>query len=115
LDDSQEKRKHPRFEVSWHVTVFTDQGIIEGETINISVDGISICCEEPLQMEKIFRITIAPQNHKIIQVAGKVIWADLYGIDRKNTTIGMGICFVEVSDEGRITINDLISSLTSQK
>ena len=115
MDDYKEKRKHPRYEVSWHVTVFTDQGAIEGETINISIDGISICCEEPLQLEKIFRITIAPQNHPILQIAGKVIWADLYGLDRKDTTIGMGICFVEVSDEDHRIIKELISSLSLQK
>ena len=67
-DNTDEKRKHPRYEVSWPITVFTDEGTIEGEAVNISLEGISICCEEPLPLKKNFRITIAPHDHPIIQV-----------------------------------------------
>ncbi|MFC1489310.1 PilZ domain-containing protein [Thermodesulfobacteriota bacterium] len=113
-DSTEERRKHPRFEVDWPITVFTDEGTVEGEALNISLEGISICCEEPLPLKKALRITIVPLNHPIIQIFGEVAWADLYGMDDEKTTIGMGICFVEISDEDRLTIEKLVSSLDSQ-
>jgi len=45
-DNIEERRKHPRFEVNWAITVFTDGDAVEGEAINISLEGLSICCEE---------------------------------------------------------------------
>jgi hypothetical protein len=113
-DNAAERRKHPRFEVDWPITVFTDGGTVEGEALNISLEGISICCEEPLPLKKVLRITIAPLNQPIIQIFGEVAWADLYGMGDEKTTIGMGICFVEISDEDRLTIEKLVSSLDSQ-
>ncbi len=114
LDNADERRKHPRFEVSWPITVFTDGGTVEGEALNISLEGLSICCEEPLPLKKIIRITIAPLDHPILQVSGEVAWSDLYAMDDEKTTIGMGICFVEISEEDRLTIEKLVSSLDFQ-
>ena len=113
MNSGSEKRKHPRFNARWPITVFTDQGEIEGETINISLEGISICCEEPLHLNKIFRMSIISLDNQIIQVAGKVVWSDLYGMDDEEAAIGMGVCFVEVSDKDRYIINDIISSCNS--
>lgn len=113
-DNTEERRKHPRFEVNWAITVFTDGGAVEGEAINISLEGLSICCEEPLPLKKMLRVTIAPPHHPIIQISGEVVWSDLYGMDDEKTTIGMGVCFVEISDEDRLAIEKLVSSLDSQ-
>ena len=113
-DNTEERRKHPRLEVDWPITVFTDGDTVEGEALNISLEGISICCEEPLPLKKILRITIAPHDHPIIQISGEVVWSDLYGMDDDKTTIGMGLCFVEISDEDRLAIKKLVSSLDYQ-
>ncbi len=114
MPDKTEKRKHPRYEVRWPVTVFIGDDKFTGETINISIDGFSICCETPLHIDQDYRILIQPPDHPIINITGKAIWSNLYGVDDKNTTVGMGICFVEISKNNRDFFNDIISTYLKQ-
>ena len=108
-----ERRKHTRGEIRWPVTVLADHGNIEGETINISVDGLSIRCDEPLMINEVFRIAIMPPDRQAIGVSGKVIWSDLYGIDPNDTAVGLGLCFVRISDEDRKVFEEAVSALVS--
>ena len=94
-----ERRKSPRRKIKWPVTVLTENGTIEGETKDFGVDGISILCVEPLRMDQVFRMGVMPPDHQMIEFTGKVIWSDLYGIGDDNSAYGMGVCFVEISEE----------------
>jgi len=109
LANKSERRKHPRIETRWPITVLVGDKPLEGETINITVDGIYISCEEPLRLNKIYRLLIRPPNSKNIELAGKVMWSDMYGIDGEKNAFGMGFCFVQVSDEGHDFLIDMIS------
>jgi hypothetical protein len=100
LESFIEKRKQARVEVRWPIKIFTDDGPVEGETLNISFDGISITCEEPLAINKIFTISIEPLNQSVLELRGKIIWSDSYGIEGGNT-YAVGVSFVEISDEDR--------------
>lgn len=95
-----EKRKQARVEVRWPIKIFTDDGPVEGETLNISFDGISITCEEPLAINKIFTISIEPLNQSVLELRGKIVWSDCYGLEG-GSTYAVGVCFVEISDEDR--------------
>jgi hypothetical protein len=90
--------------------VFVGDDKISGETVDIGVDGISICCETPLHIDLVYRILILPPNHQIIYATGKVVWSNLYGVDENDATVGMGICFIETSDNDREFFNDMIST-----
>jgi hypothetical protein len=87
-----------------------DEETVEGETINITADGVLISCDEPLQLNEVLRISIKPPNHQGIEVTGKVIWSDHYAIDEQDTTFGMGICFVKISDVDRHFLKDFVST-----
>ncbi len=108
-----ERRKHSRGDIRWPITVLADHGTIKGETRNISVDGISIRCDEPLMINEIFRIAILPPDRQAIGVSGKVVWSDLYAIDPNDTAVGLGICFVKITDEDRKIFEDAVSALVS--
>lgn len=108
MNEFIEKRKSPRVEVRWPINLSSNQETIEGETVNISSDGISLCCDDPLPLNAIFNISIMPMNQSMIEIKGKVIWSDCYGIEDE-TTYGIGICFVEISDEDQQKFNELIS------
>ena len=109
-----ERRKNVRGDIRWPITVSADHGNIQGETRNISVDGISIRCDEPLRINEVFRIAILPPDRQAIGVSGKVIWSDLYAIDHNDTAVGLGLCFVEISDEDRKIFNDAVSAFISK-
>jgi hypothetical protein len=36
-----------------------------------------------------------------LELTGKIVWADLYGLDRDENAFGMGVCFVEIADKDR--------------
>jgi hypothetical protein len=112
LDDFIEKRKLERIEVQWPITVFTDKGMIEGETINITAAGISFSCDEPLGLNEIYRIFIMPIENQAIELKGRVVWSDVYGIDDENGTVCIGACFIEISDEDRKVIEELANKLS---
>ena len=109
-----ERRKHTRGDIRWPITVLAEHGNINGETRNISVDGLSIRCDEPLMINEVFRIAILPPDRQAIGVSGKVIWSDLYAIDPNDTAVGLGLCFVRISDEDRKIFEDAVSALVSK-
>lgn len=114
LLSEMERRKHDRITVRWPNTVLTGHGATEGETRNITVNGIFICCEEPLQVNEVFSLSISPPNHYSVEVPGKVIWSDLYAVDEQNTAFGTGICFVKISDGDRHFFEDVLPAHPEQ-
>jgi hypothetical protein len=112
LDDFLEKRNQPRIDVQWPITIFTQDGQAEAETVNVSPDGISISCDEPLHLNTIYRMCIMPINHSEIEIRGRVVWSDLYAIDENDKTIGMGICFVALSDDEQKKLNEIIAQIS---
>ncbi len=77
------------------------------------MDGLSIRCDEPLMINEVFRIAILPPDRQAIGVSGKVVWSDLYAIDPNDTAVGLGICFVKITDEDRKIFEDAVSALVS--
>ncbi len=106
-----EKRKSPRVEVSWPITILAETGTIEGEIRNVSVDGLLIFCEEPLRLNETYRMSILPGKHHAIGVSGRVVWADAYCMDEDNTAFGVGVCLVELTDEDREALRSLIAGV----
>jgi hypothetical protein len=113
LVNPAERRTRPRTEVRWRVTIETVQGTIDGETRNVSSDGLLVCCEEPLRLQESYRIAILPPGHSAIGVVGKVVWSDVYGMD-KDAVFGMGVCLVEVSERDRRLLEEAFSRPSSE-
>jgi hypothetical protein len=99
LGEHEDRRESSRRDICWPISVDTDQGRISGETVNISGGGLSIACDEPVPMDEVLKISIMPPDHRIIEVSGKITWADLSGIDDEDKAVGMGVCFLEISEE----------------
>lgn len=104
------RRKNERAYVKWPVTIIMNSGTVEGETTNISAQGVSISCDEPLLLNEIYTLHIRPPDYDAIEVSGKVVWSDMYGIDGENKTVGIGVCIVEISDKDHGYFKDIISA-----
>jgi len=111
LKDIEDKRSVPRIEIKWPITIFTDQGAVVGETINITSEGIVFYCDEPLLLNEVYRIFIIPGKEMAIEVKGRVVWSNLYAIDEHDSVVAIGICFVEISGEDRQVISDLAAQV----
>jgi hypothetical protein len=110
MTSEMERRKQVRVTARWPVILMTDQGIIEGVSRNITAEGIFIHCDEPLIMNKIYRISIMTPGKKPVEVVGKVAWSNADSTDGKNPTYGMGFSFLKISNQSRNLINDLIAT-----
>ena len=109
-----ERRKQARIDVRWPVAVLSDHGTIRGETRNISSGGVSIFCDEPLRLDASYRIAVTPPERSALGVTGKVTWSDLYGMEDGQTAVGMGICFVELSGEDQVVLEQVVSNHLNQ-
>jgi hypothetical protein len=106
----------------WPVTIIMNSGTVEGETTNISAQGVSISCDEPillgvstscdetLLLNEICTLRIRPPDYDAIEVSGRVVWSDMHGIDGKNKTVGIGVRIVEISDKDHGYFKDIISA-----
>jgi hypothetical protein len=95
---TEEKRQHPRVDINWPVSIETAYGTIEAEVKNISLGGAFICCKKPLQLRKVFRMTmIGPENEPVIATA-QVAWSNANMPEEKVINRGMGVRFIKMSD-----------------
>jgi hypothetical protein len=88
----------------------TDHGEIEGTTKDISSEGVSIVCDQPLYLGEICWIAIYPESHPKMEVTAKVIWSDLYGIEEGGEVVAIGVCFVQISRSDRRFFGDVIAT-----
>ena len=58
-----QKRKHPRAEVSWPVSLITSQGLFAGEIKNISKGGALIQCRDLPEVDKSLELSINIPDH----------------------------------------------------
>ena len=95
----EEKRKHPRVDINWPVSIETAYGTIAAEVKNISLGGAFICCKKPLQLRKVFRMTmIGPENEPVLATA-QVAWSNANMPEGKVINRGMGVRFINMSDK----------------
>lgn len=92
-----EKRKSPRTEVRWPVTIMTKTGAVEGEARNISAEGVFILFDRStgsLSPPKTYRLLIKPDGEEI-EVTGSLVWAS------RDVHQGKGFCFVGFDERDR--------------
>jgi len=94
----EEKRKHPRVNVNWRVSMETPDGIVEGEIKNISLGGAFICCKRPLPLGKVFPLTMIGPDDEPVTATAKVAWSNVNVPDEKVINRGMGVRFIKMSE-----------------
>jgi len=109
LVDPSEKRKAPRINVTWPITIITSQGTIEGESRNITPSGIFIHCKKKLPEDEVYQMIIKLPNGKQIIVRGQRVWSNLNGRDDTGSLVNMGFSFIKMSDEDQKVLRTVIS------
>jgi len=102
----REKRQRPRAKVRWSVIVQTDQGKIKGETLNITVDGALILCQEPLEPEEKVDVTIhVPSLVRPLSIPARVIHRSACD---KSSFYEIGLRFTDISDKSSWLISTAV-------
>ena len=111
----EEKRKHPRVAVSWPGRLETPEGPIEVQLKDISLGGAFVVCPHPLGLSEKFRLDIDPPDQTSLELNAEVVWSNANVPADKIINRGMGIRFIENSDEDRSRLNQVITSYFESK
>jgi hypothetical protein len=109
LADPIEKRKAPRINVNWPITIITSRGTIEGESRNITPSGVFIHCKTKLPEDEVYQMIIKLPNGKQIIVKGQMMWSNLNGREDTGALVDMGFSFIKMSDEDQKVLRTVIS------
>ena len=101
----EDRRIYPRAEIRWPVTIESARGTFEANLRNLGIGGAYIHCDETPDLGERISLTIRPPESSPLKVIAEVIWAG------KVLALGMGVRFVEMSDEDRQFISDAVSRL----
>jgi hypothetical protein len=106
----EEGRQHKRAKVSWPVTIQTEEGSIERTTYNISPHGVFIRGLSPLELHEVVDITISGPDHPIT-VKARVVWSSSQVPPKEDMPRGVGVEFINISDEDQEIISSFIAGL----
>ena len=108
-----EQRIAPRAKIQWPVIVQKSTGVIEGVTLNISSTGVFIGCRRPLRLNEVFDMVITAPDQDI-GVKAEVVWSNKYGPDDDITPRGMGVRFLDISEENQRFIAKAVNQHNSE-
>jgi hypothetical protein len=105
-----EQNISPGIKARWPITILSDSCLIEGESRNITANGILARCKKPLDENETYRIVITLPHKRFISVTGRVTWSNLDSIDPNGTFSDMTFYFVELAEEDRSLLNRAVSA-----
>jgi hypothetical protein len=89
-----DRRIHPRMTARWPVTILTDQGPVQGETMNIAAKGAYIQCEGQIDQNEAYQMVIGFDKQSVA-VNGKVLWSDREAGGGRREVTRIGVVFLE--------------------
>ncbi len=96
--DSVKRRELLRVSVRWPLTIKTEKGEAQGETRNITGEGIFLYCSERLRDGGVYPMTIALPE-KRIEVIGKVTWSNLDHCTSLDFNLAVGFYFIRIDED----------------
>lgn len=108
---SKENRRHRRARIKWPVVMTTPEGLIDGQTQNLSLGGAFVRCPKVPNLENSFRLVLTSKD-RLILVNAEVVWSNGSKSSGKPTSHAMGIRFTKISSDDRTFLRGVISSRT---
>jgi hypothetical protein len=106
--DGEDRRKSPRVPISAKVEVISGQNALYFFTSDVSIHGLFLACQEPLDLGRILRMQISvPGLKQLLPLQGTVVRQVKSGPTR-----GVGIEFLETPPEFQILLSEAIEKLS---
>ena len=105
----EEKREHPRAESDWTVRIQREQLFFDGVVKNVSHRGAYICCDRKLIPREKIRIAIEHPDRAPLVIDAEVVWSRILSQDETCGLYGIGLRFIDVSDEDQRIIDLAVS------
>ena len=108
---SEENRRYPRAKIKWPVVMTSSAGLLDGQTLNISLGGALVRCRKIPDLQDNFRMVMTAKE-RLILVNAEVIWLNESESNDKSTFHGIGVRFTHISSNDRTFLRSVISSHT---
>jgi type IV pilus assembly protein PilZ len=108
---SSERRTHDRVPVTWAVDCVAEDTFLYASIANISAMGIFVKTMEPLAVGTELDLTFAPPDVEPFKLRGKVQWVNPLREDGDNPNPGMGVQFLDLSNEDRERLVHVIHAI----
>lgn len=96
--DAMKRRELLRLSVRWSLTIKTESGEADGETRNITGEGMFLYCSERLREGVVYPVTIRLPEEPL-QVTGKLTWSNLDSCASLNFNPAMGFYFMRIDED----------------
>ena len=107
-----QRRKHPRVQVNWPVTMMTPEGEMDGFIENVSAGGAYIRCGTLLSKNDLFILLILHNDREYSWIGAEVVWLDIPLSSNGSgevLPIGMGVRFTVISTEDLGLLSDAVA------
>ena len=94
----EERRIFPRAKLKWRVLLKVNNKVIEGVTKDVSAGGAYVRCAKPLRLNQVFDMVIKTPDNSL-NVKAEVVWSNIYGPDDEINPRGMGVMFLDISEQ----------------
>ena len=108
---SPENRRHARARIKWPVVMTTSNGLVDGQTHNVSLGGAFIRCPEKPDLEDNFRLVMSTKD-RLVLVNAEIVWSNGRKSEGKSAYHEMGIRFTKISSNDRSFLSGVISNHT---
>jgi hypothetical protein len=108
---SPENRRHRRARIKWPVVMTTSNGLVDGQTQNVSLGGAFIRCPAKPDLEDNFRLVMSTKD-RLVLVNAEIVWSNGRKSEGKSSYHEMGVRFTKLSGNDRTFLSTVISSHT---
>ena len=106
--NTEEQSWHTKTSIVWPIKMKTSQEIISAGIKDISIESAFIVCPNPLPVKEQFRIAIDIPNQEPIVLPVEVVWSNSNVPEDKVLSRGMGIRFLQHTEDVRESLNNAI-------
>jgi Tfp pilus assembly protein PilZ len=98
----KERRKYPRIQVGWAVSIQAADGLRQGKMEDISLGGAFISCERPPRPNEKILLTYRDHSKNMLVIA-QVAWTNHEPEGREGKSAGVGVKFLQFLNNQRPT------------
>lgn len=102
-----EKRRHPRSQIIWPVTLIGLHGFASGVTRNLSLAGTLVYCSEMPDADENLSLVLKPNEHQNISAAAEMVWFNTHN-SNNHKMHAMGVCFTHIPHPGRQLLSAMV-------
>lgn len=109
---ASDRRSADRVDVTWSVDCETEDTFLYANITNISEVGIFVRTDEPLEVGTRLTLKFAPPGSRdALVLKGQVQWINPIRMLASNPNPGMGIRFIDLSQESRERLIDAVRTI----